>query len=113
MEWQNIFSTILCAVITILGFIVAYYRKSTKLQSKAAELINSAEDRFTDTSKSGGQRFEWVVDQLYGFIPAPIRVFIPRSIIAQGVQWTFDNMIAFAEKQLDKAAGKLDALKTE
>lgn len=99
----------------ILGAIIVYFRNSAAAKAKVAEieswtgiikgsvasLISRAEKEFNG-AKRGGEKFEWVVNKLYGLLPIPIQAVITRDIIADIVQGTFDSMAAYAAKQADK-----------
>ncbi len=101
---MSTFITILMVIgLAVLGAATVYYKSSTKLQAKAAELINTAEGMYTDITKAGGKRFEWVVDHLYAMIPKAVQPFISKEKVGEIVQTTFDLIQAFAKQQLDKA----------
>lgn len=90
----------------VLGGIAIWFQTNTKLRDKAKNLIDEAETLFTDTTKAGGKRFEWVVDNLITLLPAPIRPFIPRAVVEQIVQSIFDAMKSYAQKTLDSIVDK-------
>ena len=91
----------------ILGGLAIWFRTNDKLKTKVSDLINEAEGMFTDTTKAGGQRFNWVVDSLYGLFPKAIQIIIPKAMVESIVQNVFDAMKDFAKKNLDAASGKL------
>lgn len=93
-------------IIIMMGGIIAYYKSNAKLNGVIAALITEAEQTF-DSAKSGGKRFEWVVNKLYELIPAPLKAVITRQVIEQIVQGTFDSMAAFAKTQLDRVVDKV------
>ena len=90
----------------LLGAIALYYKSNSLLQSKVNTLINIAEENITGF-KRGGERFVWVVDTLYKWVPVPLRGIISRSVIEDIVQRTFDNVKLFAKRELDKQLEKI------
>lgn len=91
----------------ILGGLAIWFKSNDKLRSKVAEFINTAEGMFTDTTKAGGERFEWVVNALYGLFPKVLQTIIPKSFVETIVQNVFDQMKDFAKKNLDAAASNI------
>ena len=106
MNTSEIVNIALAALTIVIGFVSLYFKANTKLYAKVTGFITAAEGLYTDAN-SGGQKFQWVIGQLYALIPAPVRPFIPQSILATLVQKFFNQMAAYATKQLDKAAAKV------
>lgn len=101
-------STIICyGLLVLVGAVALWYKSNAKLNTKVAGLISAAEQEYADTTKAGLQKFEWVVSQLYNLIPAPVRPFIPRELIASVVQSTFDAIQGYAIQQLNRLADKI------
>ena len=84
----------------LLGFGLAYYRAGSRLRGAVGGLIAEAERAYGEGS--GGAKFRWVCDALYGVLPAPLRAVITRPMIERLVQNTFDAMAAYAKMQLDR-----------
>lgn len=66
-EYQRYMNEILTGILFIVatlgvGALTAYFRTNTKLQSKVGKFIADAEEAWKSTTKSGGQKFEWIVD---------------------------------------------------
>lgn len=102
MNWELIFKIIITAGLILLGGLSFYWKQNAKLRQQAGQLIGEAEKAFQDTAKAGGQKFEWVVDALYGLLPAPVRALFPRSIVSAIVQNAFDAIEQYAKTQLDR-----------
>lgn len=85
-----------------LGLAALYFKASGDLRAKTAALITEAEETYKDTAKAGGEKFAWVVDNLYALIPAPLRIIITRAMVERIVQSTFDAIAAYAKTQLDR-----------
>jgi hypothetical protein len=102
LNWELILKILITAGLVLLGGLSLYWKQNTKLQQQAGQLIGEAEKAFADTTKAGGQKFEWVVDALCRILPAPIRIFFPRSVISSIVQNAFDAIEAYAKTQLDR-----------
>ena len=111
MNMNTILMILQIVLYVILGGLAIWFKQNVKLRTKVAELINKAEELYTDTTKAGGQKFEWVVNALYALLPKAMQVVIPRSMVETIVQNVFDQMKEFAKKTLDNEAGKLS--KTE
>lgn len=107
MDINIILTIIQLLIYVILGGLAIWFRNNEKVKGKVVELINTAEGMYTDLTKAGGQRFEWVVNSLYSILPPIIRNIIPKTFIETIVQNVFDEMEDFAKKQLDKATDKI------
>ena len=93
----------LCAL--MLRGLALWYRGNAKISGRVAALIRRAEELYSDLTNAGGMKFEWVVGQLYGLIALAVRPFVPRSLIEQIVQTTFDAIEGYAKMQLDRLTG--------
>ncbi|NCU30398.1 hypothetical protein EOM57_01185 [Candidatus Saccharibacteria bacterium] len=103
----------------ILGGLSLYFQYNKKLQEKikdvvvnAAMLIKKAEEIYKDSTKAGGEKFEYVVNQLHEMIPNPFNRIITKEMISNIVQSTFEEMEAYAKEQLDKVAETVIATDT-
>lgn len=103
MSVYEIISTILMVV---FGFLSLYIKTKTKIIDKAKDAVNTAEETYKDATKSGGIKFEYCIDMLYGYVPAVMKPFITREFMAMAVQKAFDAMAKFATQQLDKLVDK-------
>lgn len=104
---DTVLNIILIIGMIILGAIAAYYRANAKLKEKVAELIDQAEGMYTDATKQGGKRFEWVVERLYSIIPAWLKPLLTQQAVGKIVQNVFDWMDSFAKRQADKLVDKI------
>ncbi|MEG2175021.1 MAG: hypothetical protein RR135_06020 [Oscillospiraceae bacterium] len=93
-------------ILVLLGFLALYFRTHALLSHQANTLITQAEKMYKDATKMGGTKFEWVVGELFNFIPAPLRIVVPRSAVEALVQVTFDAMAIYANTQLGKVISK-------
>ncbi len=96
MKWLALFT---------LGAASIYYQTNTKIGCYVAKLIDEAERVYEDTAKSGGEKFEWVVNALYGMVPALLKPFITRQVLESLVQGTFDAMQQYAATQINRVVG--------
>lgn len=87
----------------ILGALSAYLRAQGKLKESSFKYIVEAEEIYKDFTKSGGEKFSWVVDTLYELIPAPLKIMISKKCIEKIVQNSFDGIEKYATMQLDMA----------
>ena len=106
MELDVIIGGVQCLLIFGLGFSVLFLRQNVKVQDGIKGLINEAEDMYADVTKSGGQKFEWVVNAIYDKVPAFLKPIISKEFIGKLVQRAFDEMQAFALKQLNKVVDR-------
>jgi hypothetical protein len=90
----------------ILGALSAYFRAHDKLRDISLKYIVEAEELYKDYTKAGGKKFSWVVEALYDFIPAPLRIFVTRKCIEKIVQSSFEAIEEYAKMQLDIAMEK-------
>ena len=102
MSGVNIYSILITIAFCVLGYISSYLRTKSQLVQKAESLINKAEEDYKDVTKAGGQKFSEVVEAIYSWCPAPLRIFITKELISQVTQQVFDGMKKFADQQLDK-----------
>lgn len=102
---ENYIEILKVALIVIFGGFAIYAKTNQKLLElavKAVEFINDAEVAFKDTTKAGGQKFEFVVNHLYALVPTILKSIITKEILAEITQRTFDKIEAYAKEQLDK-----------
>ncbi len=99
---ETVISIIAVVGMVVLGAVAVYYRANAKLQAKVAELIDKAQGMYTDATEPGGERFDWVVGQLYGSLPAWAKPMLTREAVGKIVQSVFDFMKSFAKKKADE-----------
>lgn len=107
MNGINLYSIVTTVLMVVFGFLCSYIRTKTSLIDKAGDFINKAEEDYKDVSKAGMMKHEAVVEWLYSLVPAPMKIFITRQMIAEITQTAFDQMADFATKQLDKVVDKI------
>lgn len=104
----------------ICGFAVAYFQKSATAQATVARIaeltsiiktqaldyINVAEQKYSETTKAGHQKFNYVVDRIYSQVPENFKPIFTETRIADIVQAIFDEAERFAMEQLDKKLAK-------
>lgn len=106
MEASELIRAFFYFAAVVLGGLALWYKSNAKLHQTVSSLITNAETQYKDLTGAGGIKFEWVVGQLYGLIPAVIRPFIPRTLVRTLVQATFDAIAGYAKLQLDRLAEK-------
>ena len=109
----NIYSILATIGLCVLGYITSYIRTKAALITKAEEFINVAEDNYKSATTAGAQKFSFVVDTLYNYCPAPLRIFITKQMLSDLTQKVFDKMQEYANKQLDKVVDKIVDTKAE
>ena len=105
MDYSVIVRYIVYLCVLIFGGLALWYQGNAKVSGRVAALIRRAEELYSDLANAGGVKFEWVVGQLYNLLPLAIRPFVPRSLVEQVVQTTFDAIEGYARMQLDKLTG--------
>jgi len=122
MDMQTILNYLQTIVTLIVGGIALYLKFSTKAQTKAKEIqqtiasitatavvyIKDAEDKYKDTTKAGGQKFNYVVDKLYALVPEGLNKIITREMVEEIVQSTFNEIEEYVKLQLDNALDKTE-----
>ncbi|MDD2494493.1 MAG: hypothetical protein PHE29_04795 [Tissierellia bacterium] len=106
MEIELIIRLVLSVLTIIFGALSAYFSQNEKLRNMAVKYITEAEDMYKDTTKAGGQKFNWVVETLYNLVPVPLKFIITKPLIETIVQSTFDSIERYAKMQLDKSIDK-------
>lgn len=100
--------TILVTVGTVgFGFLSAYLKTKTTLKDKVNEGIATAEEIYKDSTKAGGEKFEWVIDFLYQYVPSILKPIFTRDMISNIIQSAFDEIQKYATQQLDKLVNKI------
>lgn len=94
-------------ILAIVGYFSMFLKTRGDLLSMATTLIAQAEAEYKDVSKAGGQKFTWVCETLYNGIPAVLRPFISYQEVERLVQCTFDEIEAYANRQLENFSDKL------
>lgn len=108
-ELQNV----IMLVLTIIFSGLSLYLKARKgLMDKAKDRIIDAELKYKDTTNTGGKKFNWVVDTLYSYVPAPLKLIFSKELytiilIATIVQRTFNTMEDYAKTQVGKIVDKV------
>ena len=82
-----------------------------KLTNKAVNLINDAEEEYSNVYKAGSQKFEWVVDMLYRLVPENMKFLVSKDEVAVLVQRTFNGMEEFADQQVTAAVERINKAK--
>ncbi len=103
IDLQKLLELIIPLLTVIFGALSVYLRTNEKIMNSSIKYITEAEEMYKDVSKSGGQKFSWVVDTLYNMVPRPLRVVITKKFVEKIVQGTFNSIEAYAKTQIDKA----------
>ena len=102
MDTKLVIDILQIVVYLILGFATWYCQTNKKLQSKVTNIINEAEKEYADVAKSGGQKHQYVIDKLYTYIPAPLRLIVSKDMVSSIVDNAFSQIESYAKQQLDK-----------
>jgi len=89
---------ILAVLMSCVGY---YFYIKSQAERAAAAAINKAEPD-ADDGKTGEEKLNEAVEQVYELIPASARVFIPKTVVRGIVQMAFDNIEEYAKKQVAK-----------
>lgn len=103
---NNVLAVLLNAAWIILGFMVFYFKTKTNIINTAVEKIGEAEETYKDYVKAGSLKQEFVVNAIYDYLPAPMKLFFTKEIIRSLVQKAFDEIQNYAMLQLDKIFNK-------
>ncbi|MCM1368220.1 MAG: polymorphic toxin-type HINT domain-containing protein [Roseburia sp.] len=99
---EAIISLVLAGLTLIVIFISHYVYVRGKLHKAAAGAITNAEQ----DDKTGEEKLEIAVDQVYSLVPTSLKVFIHRSSVRKIVQSAFDKIEDYAKKQVEKKSKK-------
>lgn len=106
MKVSELIHVFLYFATVVLGGFALWYKSNVKLHQTVSFLIADAENQYKNLTGAGGIKFEWVVGQLYGLVPAVIRPFVPRTLVRTLVQAAFDAIAGYAQLQLDRLTEK-------
>ena len=110
---MTVYDVIMLVLTILFGGLSLYLKTRKDLIDVAKERIVDAEMKYKDTTHANGEKFNWVVDTLYSYVPAPLKVIFTKELICHIVQSTFDTMEHYAETQLDKVVNKIVDKKDE
>lgn len=99
---EAIISFVLAALTLIVTFVGHYFYVRGKLHKAAAGAITNAEQ----DDKTGAEKLELAVEQVYSLVPTSLKMFIHRSTVRKIVQAAFDKIEDYAKKQVEKKAKK-------
>ena len=102
LSTEVIISLALTALSLIITFISHYFYVRGKLHKAASGAIADAEQ----DGKTGEEKLEIAVDQVYGLIPTMLKPLLHRSTVRKIVQAAFDHIEIYAQKQVEKKSKK-------
>ncbi len=93
-QWWGIIGVVVMLVICYF----VYGLEATKGHVK--DLIFLAEKKAREKClETGKEKFEWVVEHGYSYLPSGLKLFISKDLFAAIVQAVFDKMVDWAEAQ--------------
>lgn len=104
---MTIYDIIMLILTVVFGGLSLYLKTKTDLMEIAKYKIAEAESEYYDATKAGGEKFEWVVNVLYTYLPSPLRLVFTKESIGMIVQKVFDGVETYASIQIDKAVKKI------
>jgi hypothetical protein len=113
MNWNMVINIAAGAVLIISWFLISYFKTSSVFRGFIAQLISDAEWVFSDVEKAGKQKMDWVIEKLYGYIPAVLRPLFPSGKLEEIVQMVFDRVKDFADLQVEKLKAAYEKEKAE
>lgn len=102
MNSVDIIEAVKYIAILILGAASVYYQSNARLREISSKYIATAQVLYKDKE----QRLDWVVNEIYGIVPAAIRPFLTKVRVKAIMQSVFDGSKAYREawqKSLDQA----------
>lgn len=106
MGIKQIYDISVLVLMVVFGFLCIYIQGKSEIKEKAAEAITNAENEYKDTTKAGGQKFQFAVNFLYNSLPAPLQMIVSKEMIGTIIQNTFESMERYAKAQLDRLVNK-------
>jgi hypothetical protein len=113
MDWQLIINIAAGAALILGAFLIEYFKTSSVFRGFIAQLISDAEWVFSDVEKAGKAKMAWVIEKLYGYIPAILRPLFPSGKLEEIVQGVFDKVKDFADLQVEKLKAAYEKEKAE
>lgn len=95
----NVVLTVLSVVVSFVGY---YFYVKQRITKAATDAVNDAEQK----DKTGEEKKEIAVTQVYALIPAIYKPIITRAVVEGIVQAAFDKIEEYAKKQADKKKTK-------
>ena len=105
---MNKLDLIFMMIAAVLGGINYYLKTRNNVTGKASELIVKAEQVYLTVNKSGILKKEYVVNQLYTYIPAIFQKIITKDVLSTIVQNLFDSMETYTKLGIDKTAASAE-----
>ena len=97
----KIFDIAMPILAVLMSFVGYYFYIKAQAEKAATSAINSVEPDSND-GKTGEEKLNEAVEQVYLTIPISARAFIPKPIVRGMVQFAFDNIEQYAKKQIAK-----------
>lgn len=107
MDAKMIIDILQIAAFLVLGGLALYFKQNEKLKEHATKLIAEAEFEYKDTAKAGGQKHEYVVNNLYSMVPSPLKIIFTKDMVATIVDNAFLWVESYAKEQLDRVVEKI------
>ncbi len=104
LGFEAIISLALAGLTLLMTFIGHYFYVRGKLHKAAAGAITNAEQ----DEKTGVEKLDLAVEQVYSLVPTSLKVFIHRRTVRKIVQAAFDKIEEYAKKQVENKSGKKD-----
>ena len=95
MDKRDALSIVFGAVSLVLTFISYYFYIKSEIYKRTEETVNNVEIGGT----VGKEKLTAATEQLYGSVPVVLKPFITRGHIESAVQYAFDKIEAYANKQ--------------
>ena len=93
----DIILNIIYLTVTFLGLCFSYY---FKVKTTLSEQINKAINDAEDLDVIGAEKLEAATNQVMEYVPAVVKPFLPRNVVKQLIQNSFDVIEAYAKKQV-------------
>lgn len=94
--WGLIAAAILVAIYAVNDF--------EKFKKKAAALIFVAEERAEEyVLETGTEKFEWVVENAYPYLPKWLKLALSESAFRAVIQYVFNQIVKWAEQERTRA----------
>ena len=95
MDKKDILSIAFGVLSIVLTFISYYFYIRSEIYKRTEETVNNAESGGT----VGREKLLAATEQLYGSVPVILKPFITREHIESAVQYAFDKIEEYAQKQ--------------
>ena len=97
---MTVYDVIMLVLTILFGGLSLYLKTRKDLIDVAKERIVDAEMKYKDTTHANGEKFNWVVDTLYSYVPAPLKVIFTKELIIKSKSSLYNSDLSLSQINL-------------